>query len=136
LSPQQAPGRSALGKDRAELVDAGTELATSALLLHHELDDLLASKRERTRNARRCALSHDLRNALNVVVIPVGNHDEADVLSRYAHAVEIRESGRGVGLRVDAGVDENPVAVDMNADRFAVAPTEDGDLDLVRRGRG
>lgn len=132
LSPGQAASGAAQRQDRPQFVQARPENSCCESLLDDELRDVFPCERQRTRYAGLWALFDYLPDAFDVVVIPMSDDYETDRVRRaHAYAVQVAEGRWLASLRVEAGVDEYPLAVNVDADGLPEAAPEYGDLKLI-----
>ena len=94
--------------------------------------ELLAAQRAGAAEGRLSADFHELRDAADMVVVPVGRHDQMDGPGRVqTDAFQVRRGAR-LPIGVQAGVDDHPgAAADVQDDALSVARPEERDFELV-----
>ena len=94
--------------------------------------ELLAAQRAGAAEGRPSADFHELRDAADMVVVPVGRHDQMDGPGRIqTDAFQVRQGTRPP-IGIQAGVDDHPcAAADVQNDALSVAGPEDRDFEFV-----
>lgn len=119
----------------AHLVDTRRDLSEASRLPAEGGYELVVLEGDRAGETRPRASGQNVRDAPDVVVVPVRGHQEPDGPGGIdVQGLEVVE--RRHAARLHARVDHHPLAhAQMDQKALAVSGTEGRELDLVRRGR-
>lgn len=134
FGPDQPTGRATLRQHGSKFIEARAQTSACPALLDDELNDILPVQRQGARNRRGPASCNHPMHALGVIVVPVGDEDKTDSIGCvHTDAIQVGQGGGLASPWFETRIDDDPLVVDVDADRLPETAAEDRNFQLVAR---